>query len=262
MKRIMVIAGTRDSRDIIDKLLKIQAVVVATVTTSFGRELLETYSGIILHEGKLDSAGITALVQQNNVTCIVDASHPFAKAVSVNAMRSCRETGAVYLRFERENTVIVGNGAAEDGRMVIRVRSFAEAAEVAGKITGNILLTIGSKHINVFTKSIPDYKMRLFARILPDSRMVAKCEEAGLSVGHIIALQGPFSEEFNIEMLKYCHAEVLVTKESGEAGGTDRKLNAAAKLGIPVVLVERPEVAYTRKVSTVDEVLEFVKQYI
>lgn len=253
MKRIMVIAGTKDARDIIGELIKIQADVLATVTTSFGRELLETCHGIRVHVGKLDWAGITCMVQESNISCIVDASHPFAKEVSVNAIRSCEETGAAYLRFERKNTVAEGNG-------VIRVKGFEEAAEAAGKFEGNILLTIGSNHINVFTEKIPDYKMRLFARILPDSRMVAKCEEAGLSAGNILALKGPFSEEMNIEFLKYCKAAVMVTKESGETGGMDQKLNAAEKLGIPVVLVERPDVAYIRKVSTVDEVVEFVKQ--
>jgi len=261
IKCILVIAGTKDARDIIDQLLKLQADVVATVTTSFGRELLETCYGIKVYEGNLDSSGITGLVRKNNISCIVDASHPFAKEVSANAMRSCEETGAVYLRFERENTAVKVNGSVEEDG-VIRVRSFEAAAEAARKFEGNILLTIGSKHINVFVKRIPNYKMRLFARILPDSRMVAKCEEAGLSAGNIIALKGPFSEELNIEMLKYCKAAVMVVKESGEAGGTDKKLNAAAKLGIPVILVERPEMAYTRKVSTVEEVVEFVKQQV
>ncbi len=261
IKCILVIAGTKDARDIIDQLLKIQADVVATVMTSFGRELLETYPGIKVYEGKLDSSGITGLVQKNNISCIVDASHPFAKEVSANAMRSCEETGTAYLRFERENTAVKSNGSVEnDG--VIRVKSFEEAAEAASKFGGNILLTIGSKHINVFTKRIPDYKKRLFARILPDSRMIAKCEEVGLSAGNIIALKGPFAEELNIEMLKHCKAAVMVTKESGETGGTDQKLNAAAKLGISVVLVERPEVVYIRKVSTVDEVVKFVKKYM
>lgn len=255
MKRIMVIAGTRDARDIIGELIKIQADVLATVTTSFGRELLETCPEIRVQEGKLDSAGITGLVKENNISCVVDASHPFAKEVSMNAIRSCDETGAVYLRFERKNT------AAEDNT-VIRVKSFEEAAEAAGKFEGNILLTIGSHHVSTFTKKIPEYKMRLFARILPDSRMMVKCEEAGLSAGNILALKGPFSEELNIEILKHCKAAVMVTKESGETGGTDQKLNAAAKLGVPVVLVERPDVAYTRKVCTVDEVVEFVKQHM
>lgn len=253
LNRIMVIAGTKDARDIIGELIKMQADVLATVTTSYGRELLETCPGIRVHEGKLDLAGITGLVQKNNISCIVDASHPFAKEVSMNAIRSCDETGSAYLRFERKNT------SAQDNT-VIQVKSFEEAAEAAAKFDGNIFLTIGSNHIGVFTKGISDYKMRLYARVLPDSRMVAKCEEAGLSAGRIIAIKGPFSEEMNLEMLKYCKAAVMVTKESGETGGTDQKLDAAAKLGIPVVLVERPDINYPRMASSIDEVVEFVRK--
>jgi precorrin-6A/cobalt-precorrin-6A reductase len=255
LTRIMVIAGTKDARDIIGELLKMQAEVLATVTTSYGRELLEDRPGIRVHEGKLDFAGITGLVRENSISCIVDASHPFAKEVSMNAIRSCEETGTAYLRFERKNT-------SAEGSTVIRVKSFEEAAEAAGKFDGNILLTIGSNHINVFAKRIPGYKTRLYARILPDSRMVAKCEEAGLSAGQIIAIKGPFSEELNTEMLKYCNAAVMVTKESGETGGTDQKLEAAAKLGIPVVLVERPDIEYPQMASSINEVVEFVKKQI
>lgn len=251
--RIMVIAGTKDARDIIGELIKIQADVLATVTTSYGRELLGNCPGISVHEGKLDFAGITGLVRKDNISCIVDASHPFAKEASMNAIRSCDETGTAYLRFERKNTFAEGN-------TVIRVKSFEKAAEAAGKFSGNILLTIGSNHINVFTKRIPDYKTRLYARILPDSRMVAKCEEAGLSAGRIMAIKGPFSEEMNIEILKYCKAAVMVTKESGETGGTDQKLNAAAKLGIPAVLVERPDINYPQIACSINEVVEFVKK--
>lgn len=255
LKRIMVVAGTNDAREIISALIAIQADVIATVATSFGRELLETCEGIKVYEGKLDWAGITGLVKENDISCIVDASHPFAEKASANAIRSCEETGAVYLRFERKSTTGEGNG-------VIKVKSFEEAADAAGKIQGNIFLAIGSNHINVFTKKIPDYKIRLFARILPDSCMVAKCEEAGLSAGNIIALKGPFSEELNIEILKYCNAAVMVTKESGETGGTDLKLSAADKLGIPVVLVERPDITYAQKVCTIDETVEFVKRHM
>ena len=255
MKHIMVIAGTKDARDIAGELIKIKADVLATVTTGYGRELLEEFPGVRVHEGKLDPAGITGLVRRDNISCIVDASHPFAREVSTNAIRSCEETGIAYLRFERKKASAEGNAA-------IRVKSFEEAAEAAGKFEGNILLTIGSNHINAFTKSIPDYKTRLYARILPDSRMVAKCEEAGLSAGNIIAIKGPFSEELNIEMLKYCRAAVMVAKESGETGGTEQKLDAAVKLGLPVILVERPDIKYPQMVSTIDEVVEFVNKRI
>lgn len=255
LNRIMVLAGTRDARDIIEKLAGSGIEVLATVTTSFGRELLESCHGIRINEGRLGAAEMACLIRENGIACVIDASHPFAKEASMNAILASNETGALYLRFERQNTVVEESG-------VIRVKTFEEAAEAANGIKGNILLTTGSNNINLFAKKVVNYKKRLFARVLPDSRVVVKCEKAGLTPGNIIAMKGPFSEELNIEILKYCQAAVLVAKESGETGGTYEKLRAAKKLGIPVILVERPELVYGKKVSTVAGVLDFVTERI
>jgi precorrin-6x reductase len=249
---IMVLAGTKDARDIAAALAGLGADVLATVTTGFGRELLEAGGGVRVNEGRLDAEEMKRLIEENGILCVVDASHPFAREASVNAIRACEETGVEYLRFERQNTVI-------EAGSVILVKSFEAAAEKANEIQGNILLTIGSNHIGVFAGRVENYKERLYARVLPDSRMVERCERAGLTAGNIIAMKGPFSEELNMEIIKYCRAAVLVTKESGDAGGTKEKIGAASRLGIPVILVERPEMAYGRTAGTVREVEAFVK---
>jgi len=252
---VLVIAGTVDARNIISELIKTGVAVTATVTTSYGSELLEAYEGIDVHKGKLDSDGMLKLINERKICCTIDASHPFAREASVNAIEACTEAGIPYLRFEREGVT------AETGR-IIKVKSFEEAARAACTFDGNIFLTIGTNNLKIFVDTIPDYKNRLFARILPDSRMVSRCEEAGLSAGNIIAVKGPFATGMNIEMLKHCSASVLVTKESGEAGGMVEKLEAAASLDIPVIMVERPEVPYTAKVSTLEEVMEFIRQQV
>ena len=62
-------------------------------------------------------------------------------------------------------------------------------------------------------------------------------------------MQGPFGVEMNRAMLVHYRAEVLVSKESGGLGGTDAKLTAALELGVPVVLVQRPQIPYPRVVQ-------------
>ena len=55
-------------------------------------------------------------------------------------------------------------------------------------------------------------------------------------------------------------AEVVVTKNSGEIGGTDTKLEAAVELRLPVVMIDRPRIAYDKVVYTFDDVLQFVAE--
>ena len=51
-----------------------------------------------------------------------------------------------------------------------------------------------------------------------------------------------------------------MTKNSGQVGGTDTKLAAAKELGLPVVRIDRPQLAYPHLAHTYGEVLSFLKQ--
>lgn len=255
MADVLVIAGTSDARRIISKLAELGVSMAATVTTSFGRELLSEYENLEIQEGKLDSHGMVLLIKQFYVKCLVDASHPFAREASLNAIKACEQAGIVYIRYER-------TGSAFEGQRVIRAGSYEEAAEKVSKLEGNILAAIGSNNLQILVSKIPDYKNRLFARVLPDSRIIAKCEELGLSAGNIIAVKGPFSEEMNIEMIKHCNAKAIITKDSGNEGGVLEKLGAAEKMGITAVVIDRPDVDYPVKISSVDEVARMVSELI
>jgi precorrin-6x reductase len=246
----MVIAGTLDARDIIFELSRTGVEVLATVTTEYGKELLNNYPIEVL-QGKLDCLKMQNIIKQRQVSCVVDASHPFAREASLNAIEACSSAGISYLRFERESL-------SYEDKNVIKVYSFEEAADTAARIEGNIFLTVGSNNIRIFTDRIPDYKKRLTVRVLPHSVMLAKCEDAGLSADNIIAAKAPFSVEMNIAMLKHCNSCVMITKESGRTGGTMEKLEAALQLGIKTIIVQRPQIEYITKVHTIEEVLRFV----
>ena len=63
-----------------------------------------------------------------------------------------------------------------------------------------------------------------------------------------------------MELFKYCQAEVLVTKESGNMGGVVDKINAAKKLGMKIILVDRIEEQCRHKFSSVDELIECINR--
>lgn len=252
---VVVIAGTSDARQIIGKLLDKKIRVAATVTTSFGSELLNGCLGLSVFEGKLSREGMSGLLAQTGAKCLIDASHPFAQEASINAVSACNSNGIPYLRFERETDTV-------ENADIIRVVDYIKAAECAAGMKGNILLTIGSNNIEFFTERIADFKKRLYVRILPVSAMLARCEAAGLTADNIIAAKGPFSETMNIEMIKYCKAEILVTKDSGKEGGVAEKLSAAQKTGTKAILIERPVIDYINKVSSIQEAVGFAERLL
>ena len=76
--------------------------------------------------------------------------------------------------------------------------------------------------------------------MLPLENVVSSCLALGIPAAHLIAMQGPFSEELNLAMIHQWNIRCLVTKESGKAGGFLEKINAAKRAQIPVLLIGRP----------------------
>ena len=91
--------------------------------------------------------------------------------------------------------------------------------------------------------------MRLVARVLPTHESLAACAAVGLEPRDIVAMQGPTTAELDAALLRHLGATVLVTKESGDAGGLGEKLRAAELAGATAVVVERPPASAA---STVD----------
>ena len=67
-----------------------------------------------------------------------------------------------------------------------------------------------------------------------------QANECGFKGKNLIAMQGPFTEDMNVAMLKMLDARYLVTKDTGAAGGFPEKLAAARKCGVQCVVVARP----------------------
>lgn len=114
-----------------------------------------------------------------------------------------------------------------------------EAAEFLSGTEGNIFLTTGSKELAKFTV-IPDYKERIFARVLSVPSVIQSCAELGIEGKHLIGMQGPFSAEINEAMLRQFQCSYLVTKDTGLAGGFPEKIEACQKCGATPVIIGRP----------------------
>jgi precorrin-6x reductase len=252
-KAILIIAGTQEARQIIAQLLEMSHLQIhATVATTLGGEFLQPYPEIEIHSGRRGQRDLAELIYEIKAVALIDASHPFAGEVSQNAMNACNDTGIPYLRYERAKTPGVTD------KVLIAVDFLAAAAKVAA-MPGNILLTIGSNHVEIFVKEISDYRERLYIRVLPESQALQKCENLGLTARNILAIKGPFTEMMNLEMYRYCKAAVVVTKDSGEIGGSATKISAAARLNIPVIMIARPQMGYGSKVVSIKEIIEFGK---
>ena len=251
MSKVLVIAGTTDAKTVIERLLEKNHDTAVTVTTRLGAGMLDEFKNLDIYQGKLNKEHITQLIRTLKPTCLIDAANPFSTEITRNAINVCKHEALPYIRYERERV------SYEDDPDITIVKNYGEACDVLMNCEGNILLTLGSNKIETF-KKIPDYSQRVYLRVLPDWKVLSKCESLGFSPKNIIAIKGPYNEALNIELFKYCRASVLVTKESGNMGGVVDKINAAKKLGMKIILVDRIEACCNNKFSSVEELLKCV----
>ena len=171
------------------------------------------------------------LFRKENPEIVLDATHPYAAEVTKNIRTACESAGVLYQRILRPE--------GETNSEAIYVESTEEAAAFLSGTEGNIFLTTGSKELAKFT-GIPDYKERLFARVLSIPSVIRSCAELGIEGKHLIGMQGPFSAEINEAMLRQFQCSYLVTKDTGLAGGFPEKMEACQRCGVTPVIIGRP----------------------
>lgn len=252
MARIFIAAGTQDGRELAGYLLEHGFSVTASVVSKYGESLLQKYHGIVVNCEPLDVDGFVAYFAEHGIGLFVDASHPYAANASANAMEACRRAGIPYIRYERQETPL-------DYEKAVYVHDYAEAAEAAARLGKNIFLTTGSRNLAAFAQAEVLQECELTCRILPEPEVVQQARELGFSPANIVALQGPFSVELNKELYKKYGAQVIVTKNSGQTGGTDTKFTAAIELGLPIVIIDRPKLAYDNLAESFEQVLSFAE---
>ena len=98
MKRLLLFAGTTEGRRLAEELSK-DWEVTASVATAYGAQLLPSQVRVLT--GRLDEPQIEALLRQENFDVLVDATHPYAKAVTRNLQTAAANAAVPYLRLAR-----------------------------------------------------------------------------------------------------------------------------------------------------------------
>ena len=236
MDKILLFAGTTEGRNLAEFLEKNQIPTEVCVATQYGETLLEEGKYLHVHAGRLDETEMEQQIQKQQITLVIDATHPYAVIVSQNIRRACSRTGTEYIRLARKETDASWKQEMED---VTEVASVAEAAAFLAKKEGRIFAATGSTELSAY-QVIPDYQDRVVARVLSTPEAVSECAMLGFSGKNLICMQGPFTEDLNVAMLRQAQASWMVTKESGKAGGFLEKLRAAKKAGAKLVVIKRP----------------------
>lgn len=231
MYKAIVFAGTTEGYALCEFLAENRVSVYACAATEYGGSLLQENEFLHVSAGRLKTEDMEELFRKENPEIVLDATHPYAAEVTKNIRTACESAGVLYQRILRPE--------GEKNSEAIYVESTEEAAAFLSGTEGNIFLTTGSKELAKFT-GIPDYKERLFARVLSIPSVICSCAELGIEGKHLIGMQGPFSAEINEVMLRQFQCSYLVTKDTGLAGGFPEKMEACQRCGVTPVIIGRP----------------------
>ena len=230
---ILVFGGTIEGRLLVEWLdARGSCDVVVSTATEYGASLLCEGERVTVLQGPLSPDQKRQLMEEHDFCCLVDATHPYAQHIS----HSVLQLGHAY----RKDVLRIVRDRVTNGPWTV-VDDAAEAITLLSQTEGNILLTTGSKDLAMYAELLPDYRTRLFVRVLPITAALAQTEELGIPASHVIAMQGPFTKELNEALMRQLNINWLVTKQSGKAGGFDEKIAAAAALRVKVIALRRPE---------------------
>ena len=188
--------------------------------------------GIPIH-GELTTKKIDEFCHKEKISCIINASHPFAEQLHQTVLAI--QTQIPLIRFERSFTEKVQHP------LVHYVNSFEEAISLFEEKKFKSLLALSG--VQTIIKLKPYWENHLtWFRILDrdSSREIAR--KSGFPSDKL--LYGyPQDEEEEIHLFKNLEPSVVLTKESGINGKLDQKIAAALAVKIPIVVLSKPELS-------------------
>ena len=224
---LLLLGGTGEARLLAEELAS--AFPGWRVTTSLaGRvESPEPVTGQVRVGGFGGAEGLAAWLAENEVTAVVDATHPFAQQITVNAFEAVNDPRlprpVPLLRLQRPQW------EPAPGDTWHEVGSVAEAAQLADSLGERLLVTTGRQEASAFADVAAWCLMRSVEA--PSGPLPARHE--------LLLSKGPFTAAGELELMRRHDIDVLVAKNSG-GPATSPKLEAAREAGVTVVMVRRP----------------------
>ncbi|MEZ7002169.1 cobalt-precorrin-6A reductase [Streptomyces sp. AD55] len=168
--------------------------------------------------------GLAAWLRDRHVDALVDATHPFAAAITAHASAATAATGVPAVILRRPGW---RPGPGDHWHFA---GSLADAAALLPVLGRRVFLTTGRLGLAAFAHL--DDAHFLVRSVEPPAPPLPRHTETLLA-------RGPFDVAGETGLLRAHRIDVLVTKDSG-GEATAAKLTAARALALPVVVVRRP----------------------
>lgn len=242
---VLVLGGTAEARALAAAATAAEARIVSSLAGRVSRPALPV--GPVRIGGFGGVAGLTDYLITHRIAAVVDATHPFAATMSASAASACATLGLPLLRLAR-----AGWSGRLDAGGWHWTGSPREAAGVAAALGSRVFLTTGRQTLGDFQPLEHRYAL---------VRVVETPLQALPARWELVRDRGPYFLAGELDLMSARAVDVLVTKDSGGAY-TSAKLDAAGRLGVPVVVVRRPpEVPGVQAVASAAEAAVWLRRH-
>jgi len=187
--------------------------------------------------------GLKAYLHEARITHVIDATHPFAAQMSRHAVHACADTDVPLVTLTRPPW------SAQPGDDWIRVPDIAGAVAALDRPCMRVMLAVGRMHLADFA---PNPQHAYLLRLVDPAEGPVPLPDA-----EVVVDRGPFTESSDRALMLRHGTELVVSKNSGGSGAY-AKIAAARALGLPVVMIDRPETPVRAEVHDVAAALDWI----
>ncbi|MEM1100995.1 MAG: cobalt-precorrin-6A reductase [Pseudomonadota bacterium] len=239
--KLLLLAGTREARDVAAWLHGAAVPAVASfagVTRAPELPRIETRVG-----GFGGEDGFRAYLEDAGVTHVLDATHPFAAAISERTARVTRALGIAYRQLLRPPW------APEDGDRWHEIAAEEDAAALIPP-GARVFLATGRQTLDRFHGLAGCHL--ICRQIDPPERAFP------FPNGEFLIGRPPFSVADERALFEGLGIDWLVVKNAGGASSAT-KLTAARALSLPVAMIARPPQPPGPKAASAEEAIAWIK---
>ena len=247
-KRLLILGGTGDAAELAARASQIAEIEVVSSLAGRTQQPFTPKTGTVRIGGFGGAAGLAAFLLDRPIDLLIDATHPFAAQISAHAAVAAAECNVPYLMLVRPAWERV------EGDRWIEVASHSEAAKALSGQSQRVFLTIGRQELAEFAGL--DAIWFLMRAIDPPAL------NTPVPNGKLLLARGPFTLEDERQLLLEYQIDTIVSKNSG-GDATYAKIAAARELGLPVVMVQRPQIPDVEQVADVEGAIAWlIKQLL
>jgi len=235
-KNVWILSGTSDGPVIANRLLELNYSVFASVLTYKAGQAYIENPRLHIITGKLNNKDqIINFINKNKITCVVDATHPFAVIISKNLNNACKEINIPLLLFERKSLMNNTNNFfyIDDLKDINKV-------DIENK---NILLAIGSRFLKDTANYYMNCKANVFTRVLPTYESITKAFVSSIKNSNIAILEPSKNNERILEkkLCDFWEIDYVLCRESGSYSQKNWERIISGS-NMKLFLVKRPKI--------------------